>query len=93
MKKLYLIQCNLSDDPFFENRIKNLGNWVKYFKNNFIVSSSLNPQQIYNNLAEGYENASIFIIELNVNNYYGRMNTKVWEFLKKNKNSGTNFLS
>jgi hypothetical protein len=85
MKKVYLIQYNISDNSIFENRVKSLGDWVKYFSDNWIVSSELTSKEIYEKITEGYENKSILIIELPTTNYYGRMNTKVWDFLKSNK--------
>lgn len=74
-----------SDNLIFEPRLKQLGDWVKYFDDNYFVSSEKNAKEIYNYLTEGYENKSIIIIEVSTNNYYGRMNTKVWEILKKHK--------
>lgn len=85
MKKVYLIQYNMSDNQIFENKVKSLGDWVKYFSDNWIVSSELSAQKIYEKLTDGNDNKSIIIIELSTENYYGRMNPKVWDFLKSNK--------
>ncbi|WP_312297811.1 MULTISPECIES: hypothetical protein [Chryseobacterium] len=90
MKKVYLIQSNINDSAFFEARVKNLGDWVKYFSDNYIVASELTATKIYEYLVDGYENEnknkSIFIVEIDTINYYGWMNTKIWDFLKKYKN-------
>lgn len=85
MKKTYLIQTSLKENEAFNDRIKSLGNWLKYFSNNWIVESSLTAKEIYHKLASGHENESFFIIELKTENYWGRMNTKVWEYLKERK--------
>ena len=85
MKKVYLIQYNMSDNLIFESRVKSLGDWVKYFSDNWLVASELSAVEISEKLTEGYENKSILVIELSTTNYYGRMNTKVWEFLKTHK--------
>ena len=87
MKKVYLIQYNINDNLIFDSRVKNLGDWVKYFSDNFIVASDLSAQQIYEHITDGFDNKSILIIELDTKNYYGRMNTKIWDFLKKYKNN------
>lgn len=84
--KVYLIQFTNTDKAIFEPRIKQLGEWVKYFDDNYLVASELNADEIYKNITEGYDDRTIFIIQVSANNYYGRMNTKVWEILKKNKN-------
>ncbi|KYH03922.1 hypothetical protein A1704_19315 [Chryseobacterium cucumeris] len=85
MKKVYLIQYNASDSIYFESRVKNLGDWVKYFSDNYIIVSELDATQIYDQLTEEDDTKSILIIQLDTKNYYGRMNTKVWDFLKKHK--------
>lgn len=85
MKKIYLIQYNASDTSTLEVRIKALGTWVKYFSDNWIVESALSAKEIYEKLKVGYEDKNIFIIQLNTADYYGRMNTSVWDYLKSKK--------
>jgi hypothetical protein len=86
MKKVYIVQYNTIDNSLFEHRLKSLGDWVKYFSDNWMIVSELSAKEIYEKLTEGNENKSILIIEIDTKNYYGRMNTKIWEFLKKHKN-------
>lgn len=82
MEKTYLIQYKKTIDTQTENRIKSVfGTWLNYFGQNFIVSTTLTPKQIYEAVNVG-EKDSIFIIEVDASNYYGRMNTKVWDWLK-----------
>jgi hypothetical protein len=83
--KVYLVQFTTADKYIFEPRIKNLGEWVKYYDDNYLVASELNADEIYRHLTDGYVNKSILVIQVSTSNYYGRMNTKVWEILKKNK--------
>ena len=83
MKKTYLIQTSIKENEAFNERIKSLGTWLKYFSDNWIIESTLSAQEIYNKLSVGHDKDSIFVIELNVNNYWGRMNTKVWDYLKE----------
>ncbi|MEO0037692.1 MAG: hypothetical protein RIQ59_903 [Bacteroidota bacterium] len=85
MKKVYLIQYHSVDNQLFETKVKSLGEWVKYFSDNWIVSSELSAQEIYDKITEGFENKSIIIIEMSTENYYGRMDPKIWNFLKMNK--------
>lgn len=83
--KVYLVQFTNPDKIIFEPRIKQLGEWVKYFDDNYFVASQLNAVQVFEYLTDGYENKSLIIIEVSTTNYYGLMNTKVWDILKKNK--------
>lgn len=84
MKKLYLIQSKIYDTDF-DTRIKAIGSWVKYFDNNWIVETTLTSHEIYNKISFGFENESMLIVELSKTNYWGRMNTKVWDYLKEKK--------
>ncbi|WP_298153894.1 hypothetical protein [Flavobacterium sp.] len=84
MKKIYLIQHNVQNE-IVNNRIKALGAWTKYFSDNWLVESDLSAKEIYNKISEGFEQQSIFIVEVDLNNYWGRMNTKVWDFIRNHK--------
>lgn len=85
MKKIYLIQSKVQENQTFENRIKSLGSWIKYFDTNWIIESELSSSEIYKKLSIGFENESMFIIELDKSNFFGRMNTKVWDYLQLRK--------
>lgn len=86
MSKLYLIQYQKGTDNIIENRIKSLSpNWIKYFEDNFLIESDLGPEEIYNTIVTGTNEISILIIEISNNNYYGRMKTNLWEWLKERK--------
>ena len=85
MNRIYLIQYNMSEDSVIINRIKNLGNWVQYFGKSWLVKSNLSAKEIYEKLTVDYEKESFFIIELTTSNYWGRMNTKLWDWIKENK--------
>ena len=84
MTKIYLIQYN-DENSTFENKIKSIGSWIKYFDDNWIVETNLSAKELYEKISIGNENKSIFIIELDKNNYWGRMNTKLWDYLKSKK--------
>ena len=89
MKKVYLIQYRSFDNHIFENKVKLLGEWVKYFSDNWIVSSELSAKEIYEKITEGNENKSIIVIEISTENFYGRMDPKIWNFLKAHKKRKT----
>lgn len=86
MKKIYLIQYKKNTDPSLESRIKTISNsWIKYFDENFMIESALTPKEIYEHLSLGVEKQSVLIIEISKSNYYGRMNTSLWDWLKLKK--------
>jgi hypothetical protein len=85
MKKIYLIQTSIKDREAFNEKIKSLGTWLKYFSDNWIVESTMSAHEIYDKLSVGYEKGDIFIVELSKTNYWGRMNTKVWDYFKERR--------
>jgi hypothetical protein len=85
MDRIYLIQYNMSEDSVIINRIKALGNWVQYFGKSWIVKSNLTAKDIYEKLCVDYEKESFIIFEINASQYWGRMDTKIWDWLKENK--------
>jgi hypothetical protein len=50
-----------------------------------MIESTLSAKEIYDKLSIGFENVNMFIIELNKSNYWGRMNSIVWDYLKNRK--------
>lgn len=83
MKRLYIIQYDTKDEGKIVERIKALGPWMKYFSNGMIISTNLLPRDIYNRISVDYPNARILIFELNKSQYYGRLPTEAWDWLKK----------
>lgn len=89
MKKVYLIQYKTADNQIFESKIKLFDERVSYFTDNWMVSSELSAKEIYEKITEGNENKSIIVIEISTENFYGRMDPKIWNFLKAHKKRKT----
>ncbi len=85
MKKIYLIQTKISDNQAFDVRIKSFGSWIKYLDNSWMIETTLTAKEVYDKLSIGFENDIMFIVELNKTNYWGRMNSNVWDYLKGKK--------
>lgn len=85
MKKIYLIQTKISDNQAFDARIKSFGSWIKYLDNNWMIETTLSAKEVYDKLSVGFENDIMFIVELGKTNYWGRMNSNVWDYLKERK--------
>ena len=87
MKKQYLIQYKITTDDIVANRIKAItSSWIKYFDNSWLIESTLTPKEIYERISLSSDEFSVIIIEVNKTSYYGRMNTKVWDWLKQKRN-------
>ena len=82
MTKIYIIQNNLKDDAALLERIKVLGEWLKYFPGSVLLKSELSAHQIYDKISVGYETERIFIIELYKKNFWGVMPKSVWPWLE-----------
>jgi len=86
MKRLYLIQYKpLNTSVLLETRIKSIGAWVKFFESTWIVESTLTAEQIYAQFSVDFKDLSIIILEVKKENYFGRMNTTVWDYIKSKK--------
>lgn len=83
MKRLYIIQFDIKNNEKIIERIKSLGSWMKYFPQSIIISSDLGPKEIYDRLSVDYENERILVFELNKTQYYGRLPTEAWDWLKE----------
>lgn len=83
MRKLYIIQFKNPANSSIINRVKSLGDWIKYLPESWLVESDLTAKDIYNKIT-GEEEIRVFISEFSMN-YYGRMNTKLWDFIKARK--------
>ena len=83
MKKTYLIQYSAPNATQMEERIKSVGTaWLKYLGDNFLIESTKTAKEIYTEISVGFEDDHIMIIEVNAKQYYGRMHTKVWDWLE-----------
>ena len=85
--KTYFIQYNTAEDSILVNRIKALGSWAQFFGKSWLVKSNLTSQQIYDQLSINHQQDSVFIIEVNQTNYWGRMNRDLWDWLQTNRNN------
>lgn len=86
MKKQYLIQYKITADEVIANRIKAItSSWIKFFDNSWLIESTLTAKEIYEKISSASDEFSVIIIEVNKSSYYGRMNTKVWDWLKQKR--------
>lgn len=85
MKKIYIIIVSSElDNEKIRERIKMIGSNYIFWDNHWLVSSSESAKDIYHKLsADEFNLASIFVAEINTTNYFGRMNTTLWDWLNK----------
>lgn len=87
MKKVLLIIYDPSlDSDVLRDRIKSLGPCYTFWNNHWFVETTLNTKEAYEKIinSSSFEMSSMLIVEVskNVMNYYGRMNTTLWDWLK-----------
>lgn len=80
---IYLIICDPSiNSDVLRDRIKNIGPNYSFWDNHWIVKSSLSAKEIYKRISMGeFETTLMSIFEI-TNNYYGRMNPSIWDWLR-----------
>lgn len=86
MKKIYIIIVSpeLNNNELFRERIKMIGSNYIFWDNHWLVTSTESAKEIYKKLsADDFNLVSIFVSELNISNYFGRMNTTLWDWIKR----------
>lgn len=86
MKKIILVIYDPSlDSDILRDRIKSLGPNYTFWGNHWFVETSYTTKQVYEKIsADEFQTNSILVIEMSKDtyNYYGRMNTSLWDWLK-----------
>lgn len=86
MKKIILVIYDPAiDSDILRDRIKSLGRNYTFWGNHWFVETQYTTKEVYKKIsANEFETSSILVIEMSNdnNNYYGRMNTSLWEWLK-----------
>ena len=86
MKKIILVIYDPAiDNDILEDRIKSLGPNYTFWGNHWFIETTFTTKDVYEKLSSNeFEEVSILVVELSKNtlNYYGRMNTSLWDWLK-----------
>lgn len=89
MKRIILVIYDPSlDSDILKDRIKTLGSNYTFWGNHWLVETTFTTKEVYQKLSAGeFETTSLIVIEMTTasGSYYGRMNTSLWDWLKKNK--------
>ena len=87
MKRILLIIHNPSlDSDILRDRIKSLGSNYTFWGNHWLVETTYTTKEVYEKIsANEFALESMLVIEMSddANNYYGRMNTSLWDWFKK----------
>lgn len=76
------------DSNILRDRIQSLGQNYNFFNNNWFVRTSLSAKEVYDKISVGeFDKSSILVIEVktNVYEYWGRMNSELWDWFKANE--------
>lgn len=84
--RLFLISYlpSMDDSNALRERVKSMGfPCYNFHPGNWLVASEVDQKQIYEQLSQG-EPLNMLVIETKLN-YWGRMNTSLWEWLSSMK--------
>ena len=73
------------DNDILKDRIKSFGPNYTFWGNHWFIKTTCTTKDVYEKLSSNeFEAAAILVVELSQNalNYYGRMNTSLWDWLK-----------
>ncbi len=87
MKKILLVIYDpATENEVLKDRIKSLGRSYVFWDNHCLVETDLTAEAAYYKIADnGFENESIFIIEIKNEvgeGYWGIMNGDLWDWLR-----------
>ena len=83
MSNLYYVQVKDEVQEISKDRMRNIGDYINIFDTTYLLYTNKNSKEIYESIFIDDE-SSVFIIQCNINDYYGRANKRVWEWLREN---------
>lgn len=92
---LVIFNNDIENSDVFEDRIKALGDTFHIFSNMVFVETESNSKEVYEKLSSGiYENSLMLILYVHneLFGFWGRMNTKLWDWLKEREENTKNGL-
>lgn len=82
MSNLYYVQVEEQYQKITQDKMRGIGDYINIFDSTYLLYTSKNSKEIYQNISID-EESSVFIIQCNIQEYYGRANKKVWEWLRE----------
>nr|WP_314370515.1 hypothetical protein [uncultured Acinetobacter sp.] len=82
MSNLYYVQVKDEVQEISKDRMRNIGDYINIFDTTYLLYTNKNSKEIYESIFIDDE-SSVFIIQCNINDYYGRANKRVWEWLRE----------
>lgn len=75
---------SLEDSEILKDRIKKLGSsYYNYLPCNWLIETDKTAQEAHTEITtDGFEESSILVLRINSDDYWGRMNTSLWEWFK-----------
>lgn len=92
---LVIFNNDIENSDVFEDRIKALGDTFHIFSNMVFVETESSSKEVYEKLSSGiYENSLMLILYVHneLFGFWGRMNTKLWDWLKEREENTKNGL-
>ncbi|MFN3075186.1 hypothetical protein ACK1JC_16550 [Acinetobacter sp. TY2] len=84
MYNLYYVQIKKEFEEISQERMANIGDFINIFDTTYLIVTEMSAKDIYNKISMNGE-SSIFIIQCNINEYYGWANKRVWAWLDEKK--------
>jgi hypothetical protein len=90
MKRFVIIIYTVKgSDQNIKEVMKNIGEWISYFPNSWLVHTSLSPEEIYKRIGTNVAGDRFLILEVNLKDYYGILPNEAWAWLKSRKDEQT----
>ena len=84
MSNLYYVQDKEQFQEISKDRMENIGDYINIFDTTYLLYTNKKSKEIYESISIDNE-SSVFIIQCNINDFYGRANKRVWQWLNEKK--------
>ena len=84
MSNLYYVQVKEQFQEISKDRMENIGDYINIFDTTYLLYTNKKSKEIYESISIDNE-SSVFIIQCNINEYYGWANKRVWAWLDEKK--------
>lgn len=84
MPNLYYVQVKSKFEEISKERMEPIGEFINIFDSTYLLYTDKSAKEIYEIISIDNE-SSIFVVKCNINEYYGRANKKVWEWIAEKK--------
>lgn len=77
---------SIENVQLIKDRIKQYDDCINFLDSNWFICTEETSQEVYNKISKGeFEDDLIYVMRVNFDSYWGRMQKTVWDWIKKDR--------